>query len=170
MSWHMAGSQQMKKLYVPLLSSTDLDNEKCLLLRGWEDSIQWQVEESRWTTDYDQISSGEASSPRVDPLLTVLCPSLAASYHNTQSTGQWVIWGWGWEEVSLGYRNRHLILAAVVPDVAGFPAHWPAGHSGGLVVWVREECGAGCLGVSLCEEKPVPHACQFSNGISRGRA
>lgn len=73
--------------------------------------------------DCDQISPGEAGSPGVDPVLTGLCPSQAASYHNTWGTGQGVIQGQGWKEGSPGYQNRHLIPVAVVPDVASLPAH-----------------------------------------------
>lgn len=61
----------MKELYASLLSSTDLDNEKCLLSRGWEDSILWQVEESEMShRNCDQFSLGEASSSRSDPSFT----------------------------------------------------------------------------------------------------
>lgn len=154
----------MKELYASLLSSTDLDNEKGLLSRGWEDSILWQVEESDMShRNCDQFSPGEASSSRSDPSFTspayhwlhlIIIPRAQAREWSRAGAGRrWV----------LDIRIDILFQLQWFQMWQGSKPTDLQGTVGGR--WHESERNAGLV-VLLCEEKSVLHSCQFSNGIS----
>lgn len=134
--------------------------------QGLGDSILLQVNEPQRL--WSDLPS-EAASSRVDPLssayhwlhLIIIPEAQAREWSRAGDGRRWVP---AIRTDILFYLQLFQMWQGSQPtDLQGTVGGW-------LVAWVREECGAGCLGVSLCEEKPVPHAFQFSNSIRRGRA